>query len=115
MDPPFLAVPVGGLIGHDALSDAVTAVWHGQFAGWRVTVDAVDDALSLIAATERSVAEAQRRCARLREAILRWAFEGRLSDQDPSDEPASVLLARIKAERDAAEVTRNNGRTKRDA
>jgi hypothetical protein len=33
MDPPFLAVPVGRLIGHDALSDAVTATWQGQCAG----------------------------------------------------------------------------------
>lgn len=45
------------------------------------------------------------RCARLRQAILRWAFEGRLADQDPNDEPASVLLARIKAERQAAQAT----------
>ena len=44
MDPPFLALPVGGLIGQDALSHAVTAVWQGQCAGWRVTVDAVDGA-----------------------------------------------------------------------
>jgi hypothetical protein len=44
MDPPFLAVPVGRLIGHDALSDAVTATWQGQCAGWRVIVDAVDGA-----------------------------------------------------------------------
>jgi hypothetical protein len=44
MDPPFLAVPVGGLIGHDLLSNDVTAVWRGRFPGWRVTVDAVDDA-----------------------------------------------------------------------
>jgi hypothetical protein len=32
-------------------------------------------------------------------SILKWAFEGKLVDQDPNDEPAEVLLARIKAER----------------
>ncbi|MDZ4349852.1 MAG: hypothetical protein U1A22_10000 [Xanthomonadaceae bacterium] len=31
--------------------------------------------------------------------ILRAAFAGRLVPQDPNDEPASVLLARIRAER----------------
>lgn len=39
---------------------------------------------------------------RLRQSVLKWAFEGRLADQDPTDEPASALLARIRAEREAA-------------
>ena len=34
-----------------------------------------------------------------RQNILRAAFTGQLVPQDPSDEPASVLLARIRAER----------------
>ena len=42
------------------------------------------------------------RLARLRQSILKWAFEGRLVDQDLSDEPAEVLLKRIRAERAAA-------------
>ncbi|MFC6199389.1 restriction endonuclease subunit S [Ponticaulis profundi] len=38
----------------------------------------------------------------LRQSILKKAFSGQLVPQDPNDEPASVLLERIKAEKDAA-------------
>jgi hypothetical protein len=36
-----------------------------------------------------------------RQAILHRAFTGRLVAQDPADEPASVLLQRLRAEREA--------------
>ena len=39
--------------------------------------------------------------SRLRQSILKRAFEGGLVPQDPADEPASVLLERIRAEREA--------------
>ena len=35
----------------------------------------------------------------LRQSILKQAFEGKLVPQDPNDEPAEKLLARIRAER----------------
>ena len=47
--------------------------------------------------TRRSAA----RLTRLRQSILRLAFEGRLVPQDPADEPAAALLARIRDERAA--------------
>ena len=49
--------------------------------------------------TELVASATSQRCARLRQSILKWAFEGKLVDQDPNDEPASVLLERIRAER----------------
>ena len=38
-----------------------------------------------------------RRAARLRQSILKQVFEGKLVPQDPTDEPASVLLKRLRA------------------
>ena len=51
------------------------------------------DQLELTLATSLQQAEA------LRQSILKKAFAGLLVPQDPHDEPASALLARIKAER----------------
>jgi type I restriction enzyme S subunit len=42
---------------------------------------------------------ALRQSEALRQAILQKAFTGRLVAQDPSDEPASQLPARLRAER----------------
>ncbi len=50
-------------------------------------------------ASNRAIIRGQR----LRQSILNSAFEGKLVDQDPSDEPASVLLERIRAERERRE------------
>ncbi|MEL5960244.1 hypothetical protein AADR41_36740, partial [Streptomyces sp. CLV115] len=41
------------------------------------------------------------RAASLRDALLRHSFNGALVPQDPTDEPAATLLARIQAERAA--------------
>jgi type I restriction enzyme S subunit len=39
------------------------------------------------------------RASRLRQSILKQAFSGKLVPQDPNDEPASILLQRIQAEK----------------
>lgn len=62
----------------------------------------VERQFSFIEAAERAVETGLRRSAGLRRSVLKAAFEGRLVAQDPGDEPASVLLERIAAERAAA-------------
>ncbi len=61
-------------------------------------VEAVNEKLSQIDALEAEVEHGLTRAARLRQAILKAAFEGRLVAQDAADEPASILLERIRAE-----------------
>ncbi len=58
---------------------------------------------------EASLDATAARSKQTRQSILKWAFEGKLADQDPNDEPASLLLERIKAEREA---TPTDGKTK---
>jgi type I restriction enzyme S subunit len=68
----------------------------------RRIVAEIEQQLSQIDALRAAVKSAQRRSASLRRAILERAFRGELVPQDPHDEPASVLVERIRAERAAA-------------
>jgi len=70
----------------------------------RILVE-VERLLSVADALDHEVTRNLARCARLRQSILKWAFDGRLAGQDPADEPASVLLKRTRAEREAAVST----------
>ena len=49
--------------------------------------------------------------AKLRELILTLAVQGKLVTQDPADEPAGVLLQKIRAEKDRLMA---EGKSKRD-
>lgn len=64
-----------------------------------------------IESLQRDTGRHRRAVSTLRQSILKLAFEGRLVPQDPNDEPASVLLERIrasrKAEKPAAKRPRN--------
>lgn len=65
-------------------------------------VSRLEELSELSRRTERELEHQLLRAARLRQSILKAAFEGTLVPQDPNDEPASVLLERIRAEQSAA-------------
>jgi len=72
-------------------------------------VRAIDHAFAEIDRLTGEAAAARRLLDRLDQAILARAFRGELVPQDPTDEPASVLLARIKAARAAAPTGARRG------
>ena len=77
----------------------------------RRIVQEVEERLSRIDAMRAAIERAQRRSAALRRAVLERAFRGELVPQDPADEPAEALLARIRAEREAEGPARASRRT----
>ena len=99
-----------------------------KLRGLPVPIPPLAEQSRIVAETERLLSLADeaellanvsaRRCTRFRQSILRWAFEGKLADQDPSDEPASALLERIRSQTSAsrqsasdADVRSNDVRT----
>lgn len=68
----------------------------------------LDAALTICKEQEHAIAHGLKQAAAQRRNLLRAAFSGQLVPQDPHDEPASVLLARIRAAR--AEVVQAKGR-----
>jgi len=71
----------------------------------RILAD-LEQQLSILGAMKSRIEAAQRRSATLRRSILERAFRGQLVPQDPTDEPAAVLLERISKGRAAAESKR---------
>lgn len=62
-------------------------------------VEEIERRFSVADEIERTVDQSLKQAERLRQSILKKAFEGNLVPQDPNDEPAEKLLERIKAEK----------------
>lgn len=71
--------------------------------------------LSVAAQSRKAIDVQLARATRLRQSILKHAFEGKLVPQDPNDEPASVLLDRILAECASASAPQRRTRAKSKA
>lgn len=92
-----LIVPMCGIVEQEKLMERLTGI------------------LSSIDATETEISEQIERSRALRQAILKRAFLGQLVAQDPHDEPASVLLQRVKAEKQSGNQHAKNNSKKEAA
>ena len=73
-----------------------------------VLLTAISEATEAASALAESQVMAASYVASLNQSILAKAFRGELVPQDPSDEPAGVLLERIRAERAQAEAQKKS-------
>ena len=78
-----------------------------------VVVQELEKLLSVIEQLDGEISNQLASASSLRQSILKKAFSGQLVPQDPDDEPASVLLDRIKAEREKLEKNNHARKTKK--
>ena len=78
----------------------------------KAIVAEIESRLSVCDKIEESIEQSLKQSEALRQSILKKAFEGRLVPQDPNDEPASLLLNRIRRERSETTVSQAKTRNR---
>lgn len=75
----------------------------------RRIIEEMESRFTLADKAEEIITQSLKQAQRLRQSILKRAFEGKLVPQDPNDEPAEKLLERIKAEKAQMESDKPKG------
>jgi len=97
-------------IGQDRLRQIPIPIPPGREI--TIATEILQTALAASKDQDISIEHSLKQAAAQRQNILRAAFAGELVPQDPNDEPASVLLERIRAERAAQTKPKSRGRKK---
>jgi type I restriction enzyme S subunit len=102
-----------------------TTIYFPEVRAFHIALPPIEEQKEIVAAIEAGLCradrmEAEAACAnklldRLESAILARALRGELVPQDPADEPAEHLLARIRAQRLAAPQAKRSRKTKESA
>ncbi|MCG7757655.1 MAG: restriction endonuclease subunit S [Nitrosomonas sp.] len=95
----WLAATTSGLYTLSVSKIAKIPVPIPSLSEHSVAIDALHEALTNQLDQIKAIDLALKKSAAQRQNILRAAFTGQLVPQDPDDEPASMLLERIRAER----------------
>lgn len=99
-------------INLDTLKNVVVPL--SPFPEQQKIVEEIESRLSIADNIERVAEQSLKQSERLRQSILKRAFEGKLVPQDPTDEPAEKLLGRIKEEKAKREMGNKEERKHRN-
>ena len=110
----FAQVAGGVGINHlSAFKSAQIALPLCSLAEQQEIIRLLEERFAAIEWQERKIDLALKQAETLRQAILKNAFSGQLGAHDPHDEPASVLLDRIRAEREKTVQNNHAKKTKK--